>query len=115
MHQHPLAGADVSDAEQQVIGGEVVERDRGSLFKTLTVRDLEHLLRRHAHHICVPAEMREGEHPPAHRVAFGALAKRVDYTRRLVADHARRAGGCSPSRISAGTWTCSKTGSRSTG
>src|SRR4029077_6331783 len=38
VHQHPLAGPDVRDAEQHVVGGEVVDRYRGGFLEAHRLR-----------------------------------------------------------------------------
>ena len=85
----PLVRTDVGDAEQQVVGGEVVDRDRRGLLEARAVRDLGHLLRGHAHHVRVTPETRHGQHALACR-GGPSLHARVDHAGHLIADHARR-------------------------
>ena len=92
MDQHSLARPDSGDTEQHVVGGEIVDREGSGFLEAHRIRNRQHLLRRHAHHIRVSPETRHGQHPLARREALDALAERVDHSGHLIADHARRLG-----------------------
>ena len=87
MYQHPLTRTDARDTEQHVVSSEVIDRERSGLLEAHLVRDLEHLPGRHAHHIRVSPEMRQGNHALAHRMVRDAIAQRVNHPRCLISDH----------------------------